>query len=329
MIPQLQWFCSDLQKTLGLGRPLVSSRPTGFGSRPTLHGTGLQWLWQSVGRGGLAGCAATDRHLLHSSQQQQQLARSARVSSQGQAAAAAAAGQVAGIALRCSGTVTPSACSSSRISPAGLPGTFHPHSCHSSGGKFEPCVSPSSIVVSSTPAWTQCAKFANLDLSYFEAGFGQMCQPALLSISLIYLPFVKKSSSFSPCCLPETKQKSYFIQGENFNHYLNISHFSAEYFCKLGDSFAAYPENNGEKWSERQWHKGTLHQKHWAAQQVLQWNKFTALLSGQWWTEYNTKRPPQIEGLQHHCIKTQEARIAYKAGRARDSFSVVHCFLCF
>ena len=114
-----------------------------------------------------------------------------------------------------------------------------------------------------------------------------------------------------------------------FNHSLSISHFCAEYLCKLGDSFAAYPENNGEKWSERQWHKGTLHQKHWAAQQVLQWNKFTALLSGQWWTEYNTKRPPQIEGLQHHCIKTQEARIAYKAGRARDSFSVVHCFLCF
>ena len=126
MIPQLQWFCSDLQKTLGLGRPLVSSRPTGFGSRPTLHGTGLQWLWQSVGRGGLAGCAATDRHLLHSSQQQQQLARSARVSSQGQAAAAAAAaggGQVAGIALRCSGAgpLPPPAAPPGFHQQAGLP----------------------------------------------------------------------------------------------------------------------------------------------------------------------------------------------------------------
>ena len=100
-------FCSgDLQETLGLGRHLVSSA-----------GGRLCWLVPLTA---------------DSCTRARQLARSARVSSQGQAAAAAA-GQVAGIALRCSTAPLPG--STTRISPAGLPS---PHSCHS-GGKFEPC----------------------------------------------------------------------------------------------------------------------------------------------------------------------------------------------
>ena len=176
--------------------------------RPASGFLGLHWCLGFCSRpaSSLAGCAATDRRLLHSShssssshappefhlkdRQQQPQQQQGRLR-----------------ALPCAALVL------APLPPPAPPAGFHQQAWQAPPSHTAVTAAEESLSRVSPPFPHQ-PLFANPYLSYCGAGFGQICRPALLGIALIYLPFIFQLSSFSPCCLPKRKQKSYFIQGE-------------------------------------------------------------------------------------------------------------------